>query len=126
MHDERTFDDLDLSDDFDPVAVALGYVPGYWDPEEGLVHGTDPDEPREAPPEWDEGWDDPTDAAAILSATVVDDARLLNLADSPVAGGPHIDEYLDAIAPLEAEEELLILIEDILGVTPEKLREVAA
>ncbi|MBE2998711.1 hypothetical protein IDM40_08350 [Nocardiopsis sp. HNM0947] len=125
MHDELTFDDLDLFDDLGPVAVAHDYAPAYWDPEDGLVHGTDPNEPREAPPQWDEGWDDPASAAAILSATVVDDARLFGLADAP-ADSPSIDEFLEAVAPVEAEEELLTLIENMLGATPEELQEVAA
>ena len=127
------FDAFEEDFDLQALALARGRVPSYWDAEDGaLAYGDDPDDHGggrfEGSAEWEApGWDDPAEAAEVLERTVVEDARLLDLAETPI-GRPRLAPVADLLEQdvPGPEEELLALVEDQLGAGPGLAEGVAA
>ncbi|WP_017590822.1 hypothetical protein [Nocardiopsis ganjiahuensis] len=107
------YDPLDALED--ALAIAA-HSPTFWDADTGEQTSVDPWEH----PSWEvhedlaAGWDDPAEAALLLEQTVIDDARLTPLADTPTGRREvhRIDEVL-VDAPVGEElfhEQVLALV----------------
>ncbi|MFI6579353.1 hypothetical protein ACIBFB_26520 [Nocardiopsis sp. NPDC050513] len=95
------------------------HSPTFWETGAAELTTADPFEH----PSWDvhealtgeDGWDDPAEAARVLDQTVVEDARLVGLADTPTAR-PRVYAIDDVLAdryPTPSEElrtQLLALV----------------
>lgn len=110
----------------EPTADALvrARSPQYWDAAAGELTAADPDD--HTPDGFDpagQGWDDPARAAGLLAATVIEDARLVPLAETPTTR-PRVltpAEALTEAAP-GAHQALLDEVHELLGTGPVGVR----
>ncbi|WP_116247734.1 hypothetical protein [Nocardiopsis sp. FIRDI 009] len=109
MYDDNDSTYPDPLDDIEQLLEIRAHSPRFWDADNSELAAADPWEHPSWQVEADlaDGWDDPAAAVEVLEHTVIEDARLSGLADTPT-GRSWVRSAEDALADpyLTPEEEL--------------------